>query len=317
MSALGPAGLHGIRCLVTGGAGFLGVHLCRRLAAAGAEVHATSRHARVDGEGAARWWRVGVVDLDAARRLLAEARPDLLFHLSGAVTAAPDLALVPEAFESLLASTVNLLCAAAERGCSRFLVNGSLTEPEWGHPEDVPSSPYAAAKWASSAYARMFHRLYRLPVVIVRSFMAYGPGQHPTKVVPYATLALLRGETPRIASGQWRADWIFVDDVIEGLLAAATVPNVEGRDLDLGTGRLTSIGEVVEMVRRLVGSDAPIEFDPGADRPDQRVRIADVATTRAVLGWNATTALPEGLERTVAWYRERATVGRSAETARP
>ena len=300
--------MEGRRCLVTGGAGFLGSHLCRRLAEAGAEVHATSRQARPDGEGGVRWWRVDDLHLEAARRLLDEARPDRLFHLSGSVTAAPDLALVPETFQSLLASTVNLLCAAAERDCGRFILSGSLTEPAPGHPDATPMSPYAAAKWASSAYGRMFHRLYGLPLVTVRAFMTYGPGQHPTKLVPYTTLSLLRGETPRVASGRWRADWVFVDDVIDGIMAAATAKGVEGRELDLGTGRLTSIREVVEMVKRLTGCDSPIEFDPGRDRPEEIVRAADIATTRAALGWAALTALPQGLERTVAWYRERAEV---------
>jgi UDP-glucose 4-epimerase len=161
----------------------------------------------------------------------------------------------------------------------------------------------------------MFHRLYRLPLVIVRAFMTYGPGQHPTKLVPYTTLALLRGETPHIVSGDWRADWIFVDDAIEGIMAAAKAQDIEGRELDLGTGRLTSVHEVVEMVRRLVGGESRIEFDPDRDRPDQIVRVADVEATRTALGWSATTPLTEGLERTVAWYREKATVGRSADTA--
>jgi nucleoside-diphosphate-sugar epimerase len=81
---------------------------------------------------------------------------------------------VVPAFHSLLGSTLNLLAAVDELGCGRVVLTGSLTEPRSSGDEVVPSSPYAAAKWASTAYARMFHALYGTPVVIVRPFMAYG-----------------------------------------------------------------------------------------------------------------------------------------------
>jgi nucleoside-diphosphate-sugar epimerase len=316
MTTAGAAALRGARCLVTGGAGFLGGRLCRRLAEAGAEVLATSRRPQTDGEGAARWWRLDPSDLESARRLVAEARPDRIFHLSGTVTAAPDLSLVPETFQSHLASAVNVLYAAAETGCGRVVLTGSLTEPDPALRDEGAISPMAAAKWASAGFARMFRRLYGLPHVFLRPSMIYGPAQNPTKLVPYVALALLRGERPRVTSGQWRVDWVFVDDVAEGMAAAAVAPGIEGLELDLATGRLTSVRDVVEAVRRLVGGPEP-EFGALATRPDERMRAADTATARAALGWSAATTIEEGLERTVAWYRERAAEGRSTDLGRP
>src|SRR5262245_8935529 len=230
MTSRGRDDLRGVRCLVTGASGFLGSHLCRRLAARGAEVHATSRAVRVGGAGVARWWRADCSDERAARRLVAALRPDRVFHLAGRVGAAPDPALVQPTFSSLLASTVHLLAAAAESDCGRIVLVGSLTEPDC--VDQAPSSPYAAAKWAAGAYARMFGSLFELPIVIVRPFMTYGPGQHPTKLVAYVTLAALRGEVARVSSGLWRADWVYVDDVIDGMLAASIAPGVEGSTLD-------------------------------------------------------------------------------------
>jgi nucleoside-diphosphate-sugar epimerase len=90
-------------------------------------------------------------------------------------------------------------------------------------------SPYAAAKFAASAYGRMFHALYHTPVTILRLFMVYGPGQQDLrKLVPYVTLALLKGEMPRVSSGVREVDRIYVDDVAAGYLAAATATGVEG-----------------------------------------------------------------------------------------
>jgi nucleoside-diphosphate-sugar epimerase len=302
--------LRGARCLVTGAGGFLGSHLCQRLAAGGAEVHATSRSMRLGGAGVARWWRVDCSDEHAARRLVAGLRPDRLFHLAGQVSAAPDSALVRATFSSLLASTVHLLAAAAESECGRILLVGSLTEPT--SVDQPPSSPYAAAKWAAGAYARMFGSLFELPIVIVRPFMTYGPGQHPAKLVPYVTLAALRGEVARISSGRWRADWVYVDDVIDGMLAASTAPDVDGSTLDLGTGLLTATHEVVRALHRIVGTGPEPLFGGRSDRPAERERAADTETARLRLGWSASTRLEVGLRRTVAWYREQLGAARSA-----
>ena len=106
-------------------------------------------------------------------------------------------------------------------------------------PSRPSSSPYAAAKWAAAGYGRMFHSLYDTPVVILRPFMTYGPGQASTKLIPAVTLALLRASGPRLSSGRHRSDWVYISDVIEGFVAAATVPGIEGKTIDLGSGTLT------------------------------------------------------------------------------
>jgi len=295
--------LRSARALVTGAAGFLGSHLCRRLLAEGAEVHATSRSAR-ESAPHLRWWQSDLAREGSASALLREIRPDFVFHLSGQVSAAPSAALVLPAFESLVGSTVNLLAACAEIGCRRLVVTGSLTEPRSELGDTVPSSPYAAAKWASSAYARMFHKLYGTPVVILRPFMAYGPNQHPDKLVPHVILSLLRGSAPDLASGRWSADWIYVDDVIDGFVLATARPGIDGMDLDLGSGVLTSIRNLVGKLVEKIDPAARPCFGAVPDRPGEQVRSADVDAAKTHLGFVARTSLDEGLDRTIAWYRE-------------
>src|SRR5262245_52115086 len=173
------------KILITGGSGFLGSHLCRRLRELGAEVHATSRLDRI-GDGSI-WWKSDMADLSAARRLLAAVKPDTIYHLAGSVGAGPDFDLVVPAYHSLLTSTVNLLVAGTEIGCRRVVLIGSCTEPFLEHAnQNQGSSPYAMAKWAATGYGRMFHGLFQTPVVIVRPFMVYGPAQAPTKLIPRA-----------------------------------------------------------------------------------------------------------------------------------
>lgn len=297
--------LSGSVALVTGASGFLGSNLCQRLVDSGAEVHATSRAARTSDDDRLRWWQSDLASDESARALVREIRPDVIFHLAGQVSAAPDVSLVVPAFRSLLASTLNLLAAVEELGGARVVLTGSLTEPRSSGDEVVPSSPYAAAKWASTAYARMFHALYGTPAVIVRPFMTYGPGQNPEKLVPHVILSLLRGASPKLASGRWSADWVYVDDVIDGFLLAATRAGIDGKTIDLGSGELTSTREIVEKVVARIDPRIDPEFGALPDRPAEEVRIADVTAAKAALGWEPRTSLDRGLEQTIAWYRDR------------
>jgi nucleoside-diphosphate-sugar epimerase len=276
--------------------------LCARLLAGGAEVHATSRAPRVGRAKNVRWWLADLANDGEAQAILAQVRPEVVYHLAGHVSASPRAELVLPTFQSLLASTVNLLSAALEAGVRRVVVTGSLTEPDAG--DATPGSPYAAAKWASSAYARMFHQLYGSPVVILRPFMTYGPGQQGEKIIPHTILSLLSGESPRLASGRWPADWVYVDDVIEGFIQAAFALGIEGQTLDLGSGALVTTREVVEQLAQQIDAQIPLQFGALPDRPAQRERVADVEQSKRLLNWQAMTPLADGLAQTIAWYRE-------------
>jgi UDP-glucose 4-epimerase len=291
------------RVLVTGGSGFLGSHLCRHLLSKEVEVHAVSRTRRSSESGSIRWWQGDMANIGSVRDILKRAKPDVLFHLSGLATASPDRELVLPSLHSLLVSTVNILTAAAESRCRRVVLAASLTEPVRGGSEITPSSPYAAAKWASGAYARMFHDLYNTPVVLVRPFMTYGPAQDERKLIPYVILSLLKGTAPKLTSGQQQIDWIYVDDAMDGFLAAAKAPNIEGQTIDVGSGELVSIRKVVDQLVKIVDTRVEPLFGALPDRPSERVRVANITDAYAKLGWKPRTPLAEGLARTVDWHR--------------
>jgi UDP-glucose 4-epimerase len=298
----------GCRVLVTGSSGFLGSHVCARLLRDGAVVYAASRRRvppdpQLPKPNGVRRIRTDLDSVEAVRRLLAVTRPEVILHFSGHVTAATDVAVVRPIFDSLLRSTVNILAAAAEVGsCRRIVIPGSLTEPAPGQTEAPPSSPYAAAKWASSAYARMFYALYATPVVIVRAAMTYGPAQPRERLLPYVILSALAGQQPRLSSGHLQADWTYVDDIVEAILAAARVDGIDGLTIDLGTGQSISARSVVELALELMGTPLRPEFGALPDRPLECVRAADVTTARERLGWTATTPLRDGLRQTIAWF---------------
>jgi len=300
------APLAGRRVLVTGGTGFLGAHLCRALGALGAEVHGVSRRPPDRSDSEVQWQPADLASVAAVSAVFDHARPDVVFHLTSHGIGSPGIEHVLPTLQGDLVPTINVLTAATRCG-ARVVMAASLEEPLTSRA--VPPSPYAAAKWAGTGYARMFHALYGTSVVITRPFMTYGPGQRPLKLIPHAILTLLRNEAPRLGSGRRLVDWVYVDDVIRGLLLAAEQPGLEGAELDLGSGRLVSVRDVIERLVRLTGSTARPAFGALPDRPFEVERVAEAGAAFARLGWNVEVTLEDGLQRTVDWYRDHGSDG--------
>lgn len=298
--------LAGRRTLVTGATGFIGSALCRRLLDLGAEVHGVARTARTNGGNTQmRWWAVDLADGKAAHQVLTDVRPDVIFHLASHVTGDRSISAVRPTMRNNLLATTNLLTAACESGSPRVLLAGSMEECAPEDPTAVPGSPYAAAKTAAATYGRMFHALYDLPVVHLRVFMVYGPGpQDVTKLVPYVTRCLLRGEPPLLSSGTRQVDWVYIDDVVEAFVAAAGAVDAVGRPIDVGSGELVTIRALVEHLARLIGGEGAPQFGARTDRPLEHRRIAKLAAARELLDWTPTTSMHIGLARTVAWFRD-------------
>jgi nucleoside-diphosphate-sugar epimerase len=152
----------------------------------------------------------------------------------------------------------------------------------------------------------MFRALYQSPVTIARIFMTYGPGQRDLKkLIPYVILSLLRGQTPEMSSGARPLDWVYIDDVLDGLILIASSSHVDGLTIPLGTGVTYTAREAAEKIVALMGSSITPVFGVLQDRQLEKRRAADVAATEAMIGWRPTVSFDEGLRRTIAWYRER------------
>jgi UDP-glucose 4-epimerase len=294
--------LSGRKILVTGARGFIGSHLYPQLLELDAEVHGGSRYGRSDWSGRVHWWYGDLTDLRCTRTLLTAIRPDVIFHLAGHATGAPDLGVVAPTLRNNLVATVNVLTAAAELGCKRIILAGSCDEPD--SADRIPS-PYAASKVASSVYAKMFTTLYRTPVVTARVSFVYGPGQDAGKLIPYVIRTLLRGQEPRLTSGRLEADWIYMDDVIDALVRLAYMPNLEGQTIDIGSGTLASVRGIVERLVRAINPGLSPQFGAIPDRPlEQEItRSPNIQLTYELTGWRPSVPLSDGLNRTIDWYK--------------
>lgn len=311
-----------MRLLVTGAAGFIGSHLCRRLVAEGHEVVGFDDLS--EGNAQANLADVPEVRLEAGDLRDAEAVAaaatgcDAILH-HAARKSVPRSVREPEAFvEVNVRGTLNVLLAAREAGASVvFASSSSVYGDQEVYPlsesfEPRPRSPYAATKLAGEALMRSWWHSYGVPTVSLRYFNVYGPFQDPASeyaaVIPRFVTACLTGSTPVIyGDGEQARDFTFIDDVVEANLLAARAPQAaRGLVLNAGGGREpTTVNELLALVAVAAGNAPEPRFEP-AREGDIRRSHADISLARELLGYDPKVAIDEGVRRTVDWSAARA-----------
>jgi dTDP-glucose 4,6-dehydratase len=174
------------------------------------------------------------------------------------------------------------------------------------HPLN-PRSPYAATKAGADRLAYSYCATYGLPIVIVRPFNNYGPRQHPEKVIPRFILQAFRDEPLTIhGDGTASRDWLYVEDDAEAIEAVidADLDLVVGETINIATGRDASVSEIADLVLELTGKPAALKEHVDERLGQVRRHIGSTEKAQRLLGWRARSSLEEGLERTVAWYRD-------------
>jgi dolichol-phosphate mannosyltransferase len=301
--------------LVTGAAGFIGASLVRRLLEQGGRVTAVVRpggdHWRLDGlDGELEVAAADVADGGALRAVWAQAKPVRAFHLAahGGYSWQTDAARIRAANAD---GTRAVLTAAADFGCSSLVVTGSSSE--YGRQDHAPTEsetpgpegPYAETKLEAT---RMCEQAGRdgLPVVVLRLYSAYGPFEDPRRLMPRLAAHALRGELPALAQPDTARDFVWVGDVIDALTAAAErAPGVAGGVFNIGSGRQTTLAELVEITRATLGIEAVPAWETMAARDwDTEVWVADPRRARDELGWRASVPLEEGLSLLAQWLRK-------------
>jgi len=295
------AALSGRRVLVTGASGFVGSLLVARLDQLGADVHGLARNLSRIPPGI-RGWAVDLRHSDAVRAAMDAIRPEYVFHLAAFVTARPDRGLIRPMFEHTLMGTVHLLHAIADMRCRRVVLMSSAESQSASR--SAPNSPYAAAKKSAEVFAEMFHRAYGMPTVTLRPTLVYGPGQPQDKLLPYIITSLLRGTEPSLINPDRICDVLFVRDLIDAICLAATVNDIEGKSIDIGSGTRISIGDLAQRVAGLFNkrcSHAPSE----PRLLNESDLVVDTNSAFRLLSWRAQWTLHEGLWATLPAYAPR------------
>jgi len=309
-----------MRILVTGGAGFIGSHVCEALLARGDELVVLDDFddfydPAIKRRNAALLKRARIVEGDIRDRtlvakLFAEGRFDALVHLAARAGVRPSLS-DPLLYEDVnVRGTLGLLEELKARPATRFVfassssVYGSNDKVPFSETDDIhqPVSPYAATKRAGELLAYTYHHLYGLPTCCLRFFTVYGPRQRPEMAIHKFVRAVHEGRPiPFFGDGSTRRDYTYIADIVEGVLRS--LDRCSGYEIyNLGESRTVSLSELVAAIGKACGREPVLDRQP-MQPGDVLVTYADVSKARARLGYAPSVALEEGLERFVEWYR--------------
>ncbi|MGD9402362.1 MAG: SDR family oxidoreductase [bacterium] len=307
--------------LITGGAGFIGSNIARRVVSEGGDVvilddFSTGYEANLtDIKGDATVIKGDICDTDTVKKAMQGV--DYVHHHAAVVSVvrSVDDPLRTDAVN--IGGTLNLLVAARDAGVKRFVFAGSSSaygdNPTLPKQEDMkaePLSPYAVSKLAAEMYVKVFNDVYGLPAVTLRYFNIFGPYQDPTSqyaaVIPIFINKLARGESPVVyGDGEQSRDFTYIDNAVQANLLAATAERAPGTVINVACGERFTLNELLTRLHGLVGKDVPATYE--AARPgDVKHSLGDITRAREVLGYEPLVTFEDGLKATVAWFLPKA-----------
>ena len=309
--------------LVTGGAGFIGSHVCERLLHAGHAVWAfddlndfydpqIKRANLRDIQSLAKSFEFvqgDTTDPGALNELFGEVKFDQVIHLAARAGVRPSLA-EPALYQRVnVEGTVNLLEAARRQGCKKITIASSSSV--YGVNAKVPFaendpvfsaiSPYAASKLACEALGHVYHHIYGLDVVMLRFFTAYGPRQRPDLAIhKFAKLIHTGQPIPVFGDGSTARDYTYISDIVDGILAC-TQQNFGYEIFNLGESQTVTLSRLIELLEAALGKKAVLDRQP-LQPGDVPVTFADITKARARLGYAPRVKIEQGIPQFVSWF---------------
>jgi UDP-glucuronate 4-epimerase len=312
-----------MRVLVTGGAGFIGSHLCARLLARGDEVSAIDNFdpfypERVKRRAlepllaqGLRLFQADIRDAAGVERAFREARPECIVHLAALAGVRPSLERPAEYMDVNVRGTAVLLEAARKASVRRFVfgssssVYGANAAPPFQETAriDSPLSPYAASKAAGEQLVSTWRNLYGVEAISLRFFTVYGPRQRPDLAIHKFARRMLAGQKlPFFGDGSTRRDYTYIDDILAGVLASLSVALSRHEIVNLGGAQTTSLRELIALLEDALGVRAELDLQP-AQMGDMPLTSADVTHAGRVLGYAPRTPLRDGIRLFAEWIR--------------
>ncbi|MFA5251892.1 MAG: SDR family oxidoreductase [Phycisphaerae bacterium] len=305
--------------LVTGGAGFIGSNICKKLVSQGCFVRVvdnllTGKRSNL----AAVSDRIEFIEADMGDEKVARACMkgiDCCLH-QGALPSVPRSVDDPAAtHKHCLDATFTLLLAARDAGVKRFVYAASSSSygdtpilPKVESMSPQPLSPYAAAKLAGEYYCSIFYKVFGLETISLRYFNVFGPQQDPTSqyaaAIPAFVTFILKDKPPTIyGDGLQSRDFTYVDNVVEANLLAARAEQTKGDVVNIACGKAVTVNEVIDIINELLGKNIkPIYV---ASRPgDVKHSLADITLAKKTIGYKPAVTFKQGLENAIDWYRE-------------
>ncbi|MBA2241927.1 MAG: GDP-mannose 4,6-dehydratase [Chthoniobacterales bacterium] len=312
-----------MRTLVTGGAGFIGSHLVEKLLAAGHEVAIlddfndfydpeTKRDNLAAVADHVQIHPIDIRNAAAVRELLKRERFDVIAHLAARAGVRPSIRQPQLYYDANVNGTLHLLDAARQTGIERFIFASSSSV--YGISKTVPFSedlhltqtisPYAATKIAAEFLCSTFSHLYKMRVVVLRFFTVYGARQRPDLAIHQFTRRIFAGEPiDQFGDGSTRRDYTYVDDIVQGTIAALHYKGPLFDIFNLGESQTIELRTLIAAIEAAIGRKAKINQLP--EQPgDMPMTCADISKARKLLGYDPRTPLDVGLPKFVDWFLE-------------
>ncbi|HEY4526917.1 MAG TPA: NAD(P)-dependent oxidoreductase [Candidatus Paceibacterota bacterium] len=302
--------------LVTGADGFIGSHLVAALIESGAEVsvtvHREDKATRVKPFlNAVEVFEGDLSEEGVARSIIQTSKPKIIFNAASSTNTAPDFSALDDVLKNTYGIAHAMLQAATESSVERFVQFGSIAEyglaqaPFTEDMHEMPQTPYALGKVMATLSTFAIGRMTDMEVVVVRPAAVYGPGQGFTMLVPNLIKACLEKKDFDMNKGEQLRDFIFIDDLVEGILAVGSSENSTGEIFNLGSGNPTLVKEVATMVNAALGNPITINFGAQPYREGDSMEFyMDSTKAKHILGWTASTDIKTAIEKTIQWYRE-------------
>lgn len=306
----------GRKVVVTGGTGFIGSHLTERLAAEGAAVHIIEKSdagiKNIESvKDLVELHRIDICDSAGIGQIISDIKPSIIFHLAACLKRERDPKIIEQLMDVNFKGTLNLLDAAKAVSIDRFVfpstsdVYGSNKSPFAETQPIDPVSPYSLSKAAAELACRMYFKTFGVPAVILRPFLTYGPRQKPDLLIPELIVSAILKKEFKMTKGEQKRDINFVDDLVDAFIAAALKKEAVGETINIGTGNMYRIVDIVENVLNIMGN--PINPGIGALKYRENEiweMYCDNSKAKRLLGWEPKTKLNQGLEKTIKWYSE-------------
>jgi nucleoside-diphosphate-sugar epimerase len=245
-------------------------------------------------------------------KIISDFSPDCILHLVTYYAVEHVAGELSVMIDTNVKGTVNILEAARESGVKLFINTSTCAvygqkDRALREDDDLdPQNLYAVTKLQAEEACRFYALNYGVRCITLRLFPPYGPGDHERRLIPYVIQSLLDGKSPALTSGKQKWDFLYRDDVVRAFCAAITTTKVKKTYdvINIGTGQPSSVRDIVENIRAIMGKDVPLSWDTVPHRKNEVwYNSADIRKAKKLLGWAPLTTVPEGLEKTVEYFR--------------
>ena len=304
------------KVLLTGGTGFLGHHVVKALRNREADVtlllQPHEKTWRLDGiESNVNMIKASLTNREETRKAVQAVQPEVIIHFAGWMERRRDMAILDDMYGHHVSSTMNLILAA-DPEVTKLILNTGTSE-EYGEQADPfietlpidPVSPYSASKGAATVMATYLSKAIGLPVVTMRPFITYGPGQVHDTLIPFLIKGVLQKKTVELTEGLQYRDFIFVDDLVSCYLAVIEkAESIRSPDVfNVGTGRKTRVCDVIETIADLTNGHEYLKIGARPMRPGEpESMMANIQKAEEFLEWVPKVSLNEGLRKTIDWW---------------